>query len=195
MTALAFKYGLEKDIYQEILAWSEHTLQKPNPYFNNLPACPYAKKAWTEGRVAVLFKSEKNYQTIYSTISQFDDTFDLVIVVDLAYKKDPEEFHNYLEQMNEAISQGIFIDRDVWLMGFHPHDEANDFIDDQSFMQMVEDEYAMIFVQRLSKLQEAADKIKEKGYYDSYLAEYDVEAIFNKRAKLYRRLQNGDETP
>ena len=194
MTALAFKYGLEKDIYQEILAWSEHTLQKPNPYFNNLPACPYAKKAWTEGRVAVLFKSEKNYQTIYSTISQFDDTFDLVIVVDLAYKKDPEEFHNYLGQMNEAISQGIFIDRDVWLMGFHPHDDENDYLDEATFEQLVSDEYAMIFIQRLSKVYKSSQQLKALGYYEEYAKDYDVETIFAQRETLYRRLIDGDET-
>ena len=49
MTASPFHHGHEKDICTEILAWSEHTLQKPNPLFNNLPACPYAKKAWQEG--------------------------------------------------------------------------------------------------------------------------------------------------
>ncbi len=194
MNALSLKYGLEKDIYQEILAWSEHTLQKPNPYFNNLPACPYAKKAWSEGRVAVLFKSENNYQAIYSTVSQFDDTFDLVIVVDMAYKKDPEEFHNYLEQMNEAISRGIFIDRDVWLMGFHPHDDENDYLDEATFEQLVSDEYAMIFIQRLSKVYKSSQQLKALGYYEEYAKDYDVEAIFAQREKLYRRLINGDET-
>lgn len=194
MNALAFKYGLEKDIYQEILAWSEHTLQKPNPYFNNLPACPYAKKAWAEGRVAVLFKSEDNYQTVYSTISQFDDAFDLVIVVDLAYKKDPEEFHDYLEQMNEVISRGIFIDRDVWLMGFHPHDDENDYLDEATFEQLVSDEYAMIFIQRLSKVYKSSQQLKALGYYEEYAKDYDVETIFAQRETLYRRLINGDET-
>lgn len=194
MNALAFKYGLEKDIYQEILAWSEHTLQKPNPYFNNLPACPYAKKAWAEGRVAVLFKSEDNYQTVYSTISQFDDAFDLVIVVDLAYKKDPEEFHDYLEQMNEVISRGIFIDRDVWLMGFHPHDDENDYLDETTFEQLVSDEYAMIFIQRLSKVYKSSQQLKALGYYEEYAKDYDVETIFAQRETLYRRLIDGDET-
>lgn len=194
MTALAFKYGLEKDIYQEILAWSEHTLQKPNPYFNNLPACPYAKKAWSEGRVAVLFKSEESYQTVYSTISQFDDVFDLVIVVDLAYKKDPEEFHDYLEQMNEVISRGIFIDRDVWLMGFHPYDDENDYLDEATFEQLVSDEYAMIFIQRLSKVYKSSQQLKALGYYEEYAKDYDVETIFAQRETLYRRLIDGDET-
>jgi hypothetical protein len=52
----------------------------------------------------------------------------------------------------------------------------------------------MIFVQRLSKVQESADKLAEKGYYDKYLEEYNAEEIFQERAKLYRRLKNGDET-
>jgi hypothetical protein len=114
--------------------------------------------------------------------------------VDLNFKKDPDEFHEYLEQINQAVSDGFFIDRDMWVMGFHPHDDANDFIDDQSFMQMVDDEYALIFVQRLSKVQEAADKLAQKGYYDNYLEEYDASEIFAKRENLYRRLKNGDET-
>lgn len=190
---MRFYADKEKDICKEIMAWSDHTLQKSNPYYNGLPPCPYAQKAWEDEKVVILFKYDADWQVLYSVVSQWEDQFDLVLIVDMAFSQDPETFHDYLDGMNEAISEGIFIDRDIWLMGFHPHDEANDFIDDSSFMHMVEDEYAMIFVQRLSKLQEAADKIKEKGYYDSYLAEYDVEAIFNKRAELYRRLKHGNE--
>jgi hypothetical protein len=103
-------------------------------------------------------------------------------------------FTSIWKVMNDAISEGVFIDRDIWLMGFHPHDEANDFIDDQSFMHLVEDEYAMIFVQRLSKVQESADKLVKKGYYDRYLEEYNAEDIFQRRNDLYRRLKNGNET-
>ena len=194
MSAVAYKPDLEKDIYAEILAWSAHTLQKPNPYFNNLPPCPYAKKAWAEGSVAVLYKYENNFQTVYSTVSQFDDAFDLVIVVDLAYKKDPDAFHDYLEQMNEAISRGFFIDRDVWLMGFHPHDDENDYLDEATFEQLVSDEYAMIFIQRLSKVYKSSQQLKALGYYEEYAKDYDVEAIFAQREKLYRRLIDGDET-
>ncbi len=194
MSSLAFYIDKEKEICEEIIAWSEHTLQKPNPFYNNLPACPYAQKAWQENKVAILFKYEDSYQCLYSTISQWEDVFDLCVIVDMNFEKSSDAFHNYLDSLNDAISAGIFIDKDVWVMGFHPYDEANDFIDDHSFMQMVDDEYALVFVQRLSKLQESADKLAEKGYYDNYLAEYDAEAIFNKRAKLYRRLKNGDET-
>jgi hypothetical protein len=163
--------------------------QEPNPFYNGLPPCPYAQKAWEDHKVAILFKYDTNLQCLYSTISQWEDTFDLVIIVDMVFDKDPDDFHDYLDMLNDAISEGVFIDRDIWLMGFHPHDEPNDFIDDSSFMQMVDDEYAMIFVQRLSKIQEAADKLEQKGYYDNYLEEYDAEHIFQTRKELYRRLQ------
>ena len=189
MKNMRFYIGKEQEICQEILAWSAHTLQKPNPFYNGLPPCPYAQKAWEDHKVAILFKYDTNLQCLYSTISQWEDTFDLVIIVDMAFDKDPDDFHDYLDMLNDAISEGVFIDRDIWLMGFHPHDEPNDFIDDSSFMQMVDDEYAMIFVQRLSKIQEAADKLEQKGYYDNYLEEYDAEHIFQTRKELYRRLQ------
>jgi len=194
MTATAFYIDKEKEICDEIAAWSAHTLQKPNPFYNNLPPCPYAQKAWTDNKVAILFKYEDSYQSLYSTISQWEDTFDLVIIVDMNFQADPDEFHEYLEGLNEVISRGFFINRDIWLMGFHPQDEPNDFIDDNSFMQLVEDEYAMIFVQPLSTVQEAADKLVEKGYYDRYLEEYDAAHIFQKRTNLYRRLKSGNET-
>ena len=193
MTASPFHHGHEKDICTEILAWSEHTLQKPNPLFNNLPACPYAKKAWQEGKVAILFKYDDNFQVLYSTISQFDDNFDLVIIVDKSYQK-VDRFHEYLDELNEVISNGMFIQKDIWLMGFHPEDDPNEYLDHETFEELVEDEYAMIFVQRLSKVHEASEHLKKLGYYEDYAKEYEVEEIFNKRENLYRRLNNGNET-
>jgi len=190
MSNTRFYIDKESQICQEIMAWSDHTLHKPNPFYNGMPPCPYAQKAWEHNKVLILFKYDTNMQVLYSTISQWEDAFDLVIIVDMAFQKDSDVFHDYLEQLNEAISDGVFIDRDMWLMGFHPHDEPNDFIDDNSFMQIVEDEYAMIFVQRLSKVQESADKLAKKGYYDNYLEEYDAEQIFQKRELLYRRLKS-----
>jgi len=52
----------------------------------------------------------------------------------------------------------------------------------------------MIFVQRLSQVQESADKLLKKGYYDKYLEEYNAQDIFERRQTLYRRLKNGNET-
>jgi hypothetical protein len=44
-----FFVGKEKKIYNEIREWSRTLLEKKNPEFNGLPACPYAKAAWATG--------------------------------------------------------------------------------------------------------------------------------------------------
>lgn len=189
-----FTTGTEKKICDEIISWSAYALSEPNPLYNGLPACPYAKKSLENDKVAFLFKYEDNYQALYSTISAWNDAIDLVIIVDMKFEKDPDAFHEYLDDLNVAISDGMFIDPDIWVMGFHPHDEPNEYIDDETFTHLVDEEYAMIFVQRLTKVQEAADKLKQKGYYDTYLKEYNAEELFKRREQLHRRLTNGNET-
>jgi len=195
--SLAFltpSYEVEKAVYRELVDWSTSVLSKASPHFNGLPPCPYARQAWIDGKVAVIFKYETNKQTIYNTVSMFDDNFDVAIIVDFKFDQDPELFHTYLDEMNDVIAKGWFIDKDVWVMGFHPHDEESEFVEDVDFEPHIDAEYAMIFVQRLSKLQEAADKLDKKGYYDTYNGQYNAREIFEKRKNLYRRLKNGDET-
>ena len=194
MNLAFYNQPVEKAIVEEILQWSTEALEKPNSFYNDLPPCPYARKAWMEDKVAILFKYDDSYQTLYSCISQFDDNFDLVIIVDLANDKDPEAFHDYFYALNEFIAAGTFIDKDIWLMGFHPDDEITEAAEATAIEAVTDTEYSMIFVQRLSKLQEAADKLDKKGYYGNYNGEYNACEIFDKRQQLYRRLKNGYET-
>ena len=36
--------------------------------------------------------------------------------------------------------------------------------------------------------------LKDLGYYDKYSEEYDIDAIFEQRERLYRRLKDGNES-
>ena len=186
--------SVEQNIVKEILQWSKEVLEPNNQSFNDMPACPFAEKAWKDDKVSIMFKYEDNFQCLYTVVSCFDDNFDLSIIIDLNYQKDPEAFHQYLYDMNNAIADGMFINKDVWLMGFHPDDDGNEFVADAAtdFEPLVDTEYAMIFVQRLSKLQESADKLKKRGYYKVYEQDYNAKELFDHRSTLYRRLKNGN---
>ena len=37
---------LEQKVIEEVKEWTNQVLDKPNPFFNDLPACPYARKAF-----------------------------------------------------------------------------------------------------------------------------------------------------
>ena len=51
-----FYTGLEKDVSEEIRAWSLHALEKPNVDYNNFPVCPFAANAWQDDTVGMTFK-------------------------------------------------------------------------------------------------------------------------------------------
>jgi hypothetical protein len=148
--------NLEQKICEEIREWSRFALEKPNKNYNNLPSCPYAKKAWVDKKVNFAFKNKKNNELIHILINNFNDNKDLVIVVDMNYENN-EKFHDNLNFLNNCIHNGEFI-------------------------------------QRLTKLQESANKLKKLGYYDKYYKEYDVESIYQQRELYYRRLKNGNES-
>ena len=181
---------LEQEIVSEIRAWSKHALEKPNPFFNNLPACPYARAAWEKDMVGVSINHVPHKQALYTLVSAFPDPLDLCILVDLKYEEDPDDFHYYLDRVNEAIADGIFIDRDIWVMGFHPDDDVDEEVFDPNFEATNDIVYAMTFIQRLSKLEESADTLREKGYYDSYFKDPDMVDIWKTRRNFYRRLQD-----
>ena len=183
--------GLEKQVSEEIRAWSLHALEKPNPAYNNFPACPYAAKAWHDNKVGIVFKHEKSYQPLYSIISAYDDQYELIILVDLEYESNEDDFHQYLADLNEAIADGIFIDKDIYLMGFHPESESNEILDDGDFETNLDEVYGMIFIQRLSLLCETSEKLMSKGYYNREHGGYAVKEILDKRNELYRRLKSG----
>ena len=73
-------------------------------------------------------------------------------------------------------------------MGFHPEDDTNEIIESDSFETEVDDVYSMIFIQRLSLLERASEKLRSKGYYDRTYGNYKVDEILQKRNKLFRRL-------
>lgn len=180
--------SLEQKICKEIKAWSKYALEIPNENYNNLPSCPYAKAAWRNNKVGFALKTTNNYDIVYSLINNYHDSKELIIVIDLCSETN-EMFHNNLTNLNELIHQNKFDQQDIWLMGFHPDDDVNELIDDGSFDEIVSEEYSLIFVQRLSKLQESANKLKKLGYYDNYYSMYNVEDIYEQRENYYRRLK------
>jgi len=180
--------SLEQKICKEIKAWSKYALEIPNENYNNLPSCPYAKAAWRNNKVGFALKTTNNYDIVYSVINNYNDSKELIIVIDLCSETN-EMFHNNLTNLNELIHQNKFDQQDIWLMGFHPDDDVNELIDDGSFDEIVSEEYSLIFVQRLSKLQESANKLKKLGYYDNYYSMYNVEDIYEQRENYYRRLK------
>ena len=182
---------VEDVIQDEIRSWSKEALEKINPNFNDLPACPFAEGAWADDKVGIAFKKSPSYQDLTTIVSTWDDKNDLVILVDLKYTLNREAFYQYIDGLNEAIAEGIFIEKDIWLMAFHPDDDPEEIVyGHEDLVSVLDTDYAMIFVQRLSKLHEAAEKLKKTGYYTKYQEQFGLNDMLKVRETYYRRLKD-----
>lgn len=182
---------LEQAVIDEIRDWSKHALESANPFFNNLPACPYARNAWSMEKVGFVFNYGSDKDSLYDLASRFPDQYDVVLLIDFVFPEDTEDFHDYLDTFNDAVANGVFLDRDIWVMGFHPDDDAQEeAFDQESFDHLVDDLYTITFVQRLTKLEKAAEILRKKGYYDAYMKDPQYKDLWTRRKTLHRRLKN-----
>jgi hypothetical protein len=175
-------------IEADLRDWSSKVLEIPNVALKGLPACPYAKEAWKQNKVNVIETEYLGIETIKQA-SNFDGTYDLVVVA--SYKFPSQyQFQEFIDYLNTTYTKN-----DLHIMGFHPEygaeDAELDFLYEHDWESAVEDEYAMLFIQSLSQVDDASLKLEKLGYYDVY-PEEEYQALVLDRRK--RRLQNGDET-
>jgi hypothetical protein len=111
----------------------------------NLPLCPFAKPAWEAGRVQVV-EADMLWPEVLASAAELDDDLDVIVVVDDSYTGS----YNHLEEVANALND-FFSDAgmDCWVLS-HLSDEA------------------VIFVQRLTDLDNSAAKLEKLGYYESY---------------------------
>jgi hypothetical protein len=125
----------------------------------NLPLCPFAKPAWEAGRVEVV-ETDMLWPEVLASASALDDDLDVIVVVDEAYSGTYNQLEAAADALNDFFSDaGI----DCWVLS-HLSDEA------------------VIFVQRLTDLDNSAAKLEKLGYYDHYSA-HDYERLIADRKR------------
>tara|TARA_R110002012_G_scaffold316063_1_gene530601 strand:+ start:472 stop:1053 length:582 start_codon:yes stop_codon:yes gene_type:complete len=185
------RFDVEESIRQEVREWSRQTLESPSKELGGMSACPYAKKTWDAHQVLMTFKRTTSFLDVFKSLESYDDRYRIHIVVDLEYEESAEEFHDRVEALNYAISNGVFGDRDLWIMGSHPDDEANEAIESDVFEELNEISYAMLYIQRLEDLQNAVHKLKNTDYYSFVFGDDEPPHVFQLRESFYNELIEG----
>jgi len=173
-------------IKDDIRSWSREVLEVPNPELNGLPACPYAKQAWKQNKVNVV-ETDSLVETVVKEADWFDNTYDLVIVASYNFPE-IDFFDTYIEYLNDTYSEN-----DLHIMGFHPdygaEDADLDFLYDNNWESSVENEYAMMFIQSLSKVDDASLQLEKMGYYNVYPEEEYKALVLERRQRRLEQWQ------
>lgn len=177
------------NIKKDIMDWSRNVLEVSNSYLDGMPACPYAKEAWKRNRVDVIETDDVVADTL-DWASLFDSADKDVIIIASYWLPDLEVFDDFIEELNGTMGETF----DLHFMGFHPEygaeDKELDFLYDHDWESSLDYEYCMVFIQSLSKVVEASNKLEKLGYYEAY-PEEEYQALVVDRK---RKLKNGYET-
>lgn len=173
-------------IEEDLRSWSRNVLEIPNDTLGGLPACPYAKEAWKQNKVNVIETSNLGIETICQA-RKFDNTYDLVVVSSYSFPS-PYAFTDFIEFLNTTFTKN-----DLHIMGFHPdygaEDADLDFLYEHEWESAIEKEYAMMFIQSLSKVDDASRKLEKLGYYSVYPSEEYQTLVVDRRKRRTNQWQ------
>ena len=182
---------------QNLKNWILDYLSKPNPFFNDLPPCPFAKKAWADDKVWIAVKTKHSTykKELNDCLKNLDFTKkEILIFCDPYYSYSPDELHYATEEYNEWYNR-----KDIYFMSFHPSNPAT--VEEQEFLvaptenkevheSYPEHKYSMMLIQKFSQLQQASDKLHRQGYYKLWPDEYYQDVVVS-RANKYKKINGG----
>jgi hypothetical protein len=147
-------------IREKLNQWLTDFVEKSNPLLNDWPPCPYARQARIANKINVVFDNPLNVANYVSNLDNFD-------VVVLCF--DHTEYSaNQIKLFTKHIN-GILMWQDYVVLEDHPDSEEI-----VSGVKMNFGECGLMILQRLSKLNTAAESLNEKGYYHTWSKEsYD----------------------
>ena len=154
----------KEEINQWIGSWVE-TLSSAEEGLNGIPLCPFAKQAWHKGQVDVQIDQDL-WDLVCREMEKFDGTHKVVMCV----QEEPEQNYFELEAGCNALNRWLsYKGKDLWLLSY-------------------QEDRAIVFIQTLSDLDDAADTLHKLGYYELYdLDDYD--RLVKQRSELRRRLK------
>lgn len=154
-------------VKQDITQWIVDFVEKPHPLLNGWSPCPYARRARLEGkidlRVGILDPLE------LSAVNM--DHYDVIAYVYDATQHSADNFNLAVDQLNTAY----LVPRGMIALADHPDDKEM-----VNGVCMNQGTYAIVFLQDLLKLNDAARQLASKNFYHGWSEEY-LQTLFNNR--------------
>lgn len=145
-------------IRQELDQWMIEFVEKSNPGLNNWAPCPYARAARLGNMIDIQFADAGDLFNVISASKQTLQTKDAVVVCFDHETISPELLQEFVADVNKTLMPNDYV-----VLEDHP--DAPEYVNG---VRMNFGLCGLLVIQKLSKLNNAADKLKAQGYYDSW---------------------------
>jgi hypothetical protein len=146
----------EEFIKEQLSKWMVNFIEKPNSLLGNWAPCPYARQARIANKIEVQFTEISNmFETINQQLSKLEHK-DVIIICFDHNRISPEFLQEFVVGTNTFLMKNDYV-----ILEDHPN--TPEYING---VKMNFGHCGLLLLQKLSKLTEASDLLKEKGYYD-----------------------------
>jgi hypothetical protein len=159
-----------EQVTHDIEHWIANFVEVPHPSLGGWAPCPYARKARLDQDFEV--RLGVNPYLDLKVVSQTGINKSVVIFVYESTAYSYEQFHTQLESANLEF----LLDKDLLALEDHP--AAPEIVNGVSMNQGT---YALVLVQNLTDLNNKAQAISRKGFYDTWPESYLQELFLNRQ--------------
>ena len=158
-----------KQAQQDILRWIQEFVEVPNSALNDWPPCPFARSARLNDLLEIRAGGADPYVDL-RTVTGLAGRDVLILVYD-PQEFSAEEFNHLVSSANPAFLAG----RGLVALADHPND-----CESVNGVIMNQGQYALVFVQDLSKLNQYTVNLAQQGYYHGWPTGY-LDILFQGR--------------
>jgi hypothetical protein len=153
-----------------VINWITGFVEKSNPMLNGWAPCPYARKARIDNKIEVRIGQHPRQDLVDIADHGLGELDVLVLIYD------PEQYQlaDFRRCWQQAQAENLDA-KGLMVLEDHPQD-----IEDVGGVIMNQGTWALLFVQYRDRLEEAAQMLAKKGYYDGWPADY-LEQLFHQR--------------
>jgi hypothetical protein len=148
----------QQQIQSQLQQWMTDFVEANNAQLGNWPPCPYAKAARLGNMIDVRFASVSELMDAVRDSIQTLAHKDVSVVCFDHNDISPEHLQEFVQGMNQTLMPEDFV-----ILEDHP--DAPEYVNG---VKMNFGPCGLLVIQRLSKLNNAADKLRAQGYYDSW---------------------------
>ncbi len=142
--------------------WVHNDLSVVDPDIGYAP-CPFAKKALRDDRLRVVecISRQDLWETVAAQCKNFSNKHSVIICLE----EEPSQTYEEVEAACIAMNEWFACNKlDLWLLSFQT-------------------DFTMVFIQRLSELDDASKILEKTGYYENYSKEDYLNLILTRRRR------------
>ena len=162
----------KEQIIEDLTTWMTDFVEKPNPLLNDWAPCPFARQARMTDKIEIVFSEPRKLKDTIEKNLPVLESKDVLIVC-----FEHEGIHYELLKEVVRLQNAKLAKRDYVILEDHP--------DDPEILNGVKMNFGkcgLLLVQKLSKLNDASEQLRQKGYYDTW-PEENLDAVVNWRDK------------